>query len=132
MDRSNRSFGPAAILGEDNSIRICCITRHTYCFQLLGNKCMDQKPAIEIEDPGNTPDWCKYKAARLQDVEEARDFDRMGLSDMTRSELLKIMKDVPEQFRVKYRDKMIPLNEHNAEMMRTAIRKMRLAEEAAS
>jgi hypothetical protein len=128
----NRSFGPAAILGDDGTVQICCVTKSTYCFLLVGGKCTDQKPAREIEDQKNTPDWCKYKAQTRADVEAARDFDRMGLTDLNRSELMNLMKDVPEQFRARHKDKLIPLNQYNTEMMRVAIRKMRLAEEAAA
>lgn len=128
----NRSFGPAAILSDDGTVQICCATRSTYCFLLVGGKCTDQKPARQIDDHKHTPDWCKYKAQTRADVEAARDFDRMGLTDLNRSELMKLMKEVPEQFRAKHKDKVIPLNEYNTEMMRVAIRKMRLAEEAAA
>lgn len=128
----NRSFGPAAILSDNGTVQICCSTPSTYCYRYMGGACHDQNPPRQIENARNTPDWCRYKQQTKNDVEAARDFDRMGLTDMTRAELMKMMKDVPERFRVRYRDKLIPLNEHNAEMMRTAIRKMRLAAEAAA
>lgn len=126
----NKSFGPAATVIEGKDVQISCITKNTYCFLLLGNKCGAVKPERDIPDPANSPEWCPYAEARREDVREMLDFDRMGLSDLTRDELMKMMKDVPHQFRAKYAGKLIPLNEHNASMMRTAIRKMRLAEEA--
>jgi len=127
----NRSFGPAATVIEGKDVQISCITKSTYCFQLHGNKCCAVKPERDIPDLANSPDWCPYAAGRREDVREMLDFDRMGLTDMTRDDLMKLMKDVPHQFRAKYDGKLIPLNAHNASMMRTAIRKMRLAEEAA-
>lgn len=125
-----KSFGPAATVSTDNEVQLSCITKSTYCFQLHGNKCCAVKPERDIPDLANSPDWCPYAAGRREDVREMLDFDRMGLTDMTRDELMKMMKDVPHQFRAKYDGKLIPLNGHNASMMRTAIRKMLLAEEA--
>jgi len=127
----NKSFGPAATVTTDNEVQISCITKQTYCFQMLGNKCMAVKPERDIPDAANTPDWCPYAAGTREDVQEMLDYDRMGLTDMTRDELMKLMKDVPHQFRAKYQDKLIPLNAHNAPMMRRAIRRMRLAQETA-
>lgn len=126
----NKSFGPAATVTKDNQVQISCITKQTYCFQMIGRKCCAVKPERDIPDAANSPDWCPYAEERRKDVQEMLDFDRMGLSDMTRDELMKLMKGVPREFRAQYDGKLIPLNAHNAAMMRTAIRKMRLAEEA--
>lgn len=123
-----RSFGPAAIQGDDGSLRISCVTRRTYCFLCVGSMCTDQKPPRQIKDTSNTPDWCQYAQSIRNDVAEIQDFKRMGLADMTRPELMKLMKDVPVEYRASVRGKPFSLPEHNAEMMRAAIRKFRLAE----
>ena len=126
-----KSFGPAAIVSTDNELQLSCITRQTYCFQMLGNKCLALKPERTIPDEANSPDWCPYAESAREDVREMLDFDRMGLTGMPRDELMKLMKDVPQEFRAKYHGELIPLNAHNAPMMRRAIRRMRLAQETA-
>ncbi len=67
--------------------------------------------------------------ASLMDT-EMEDFDRMGLADMTRAELMPLMKAVPVEFRAAWKGKPYKLTEHNAAMMRRAIRKHRMAAEA--
>lgn len=121
-----KSFGPAATIDKDNAVTLSCVTSATYCFLLHGKMCSDQKPPREVEDTRNTPDWCKYAASAREDVAEMLDFDRMGLSGLTRAELMPLMKAVPMELRASFKGKPFKLTEHNADMMRRAIRKHRL------
>jgi hypothetical protein len=127
-----KTFGPAATRTADGTVTLSCVTSQTYCFLLNGKTCRDQKPAREIEDTRTTPDWCKYAAGMRADLAKMDDFDRMGLTHLTRAQLMPLMKAVPVEYRATYRGKPMPLTEHNAGMMRAAIRQHRLAQEGAA
>lgn len=125
-----RSFGPSGYRDKDGVLRLSCVSSATYCFLLHGRMCSDQKPPREVENPRETPEWCKYAAGMRKDILEMEDFDRMGLADMTRAELMPLMKAVPVEFRAAWEGKPYKLTEHNAAMMRHAIRKHRMATDA--
>ena len=122
-----KSFGPSGYRDKDGVLRFSCVSSQTYCFLLHGRMCSDQEPPREVDNPRETPEWCKYAAGIREDIAEMEDFDRMGLADMTRAELLKLMKDVPVEFRAEWKGTPYKLTEHNADMMRRAIRKHRMA-----
>lgn len=127
----HRTFGPSGYIDRDDAVRLSCRTRSTFCFLLYGSdSCHDTRPPRPIEDTRVTPDWCKYAAGMAKEIREMADFNRMGLSGLTRAELLPLMRAVPPELRAfdPVRKKPFGLNEHNAGMMRAAIRKARLAE----
>ena len=88
-----KSFGPSGYRDKDGVLRLSCVSSQTYCFLLHGRMCSDQKPPREVENPRETPEWCKYAAGMREDILEMEDFDRMGLADMTRAELMPLMKE---------------------------------------
>lgn len=126
-----KSFGPSGYRDKDGVLRLSCVSSQTYCFLLHGRMCSDQKPPREVDNPRETPEWCNFAHSIRADIAEMEDFDRMGLADMTRAELLKLMKDVPVEFRAEWNGTPYRLTEHNADMMRRAIRKHRMATGAA-
>lgn len=125
----SRSFGPAGSVEKDGKIRLSCVTNKTLCFQYASRKCCDWSPARDIDDPATTPAWCKYADDTREEIATWRDFERFGLVDMTRLELLQIMRGIPDKYRNHYQGKPIGLNSHNAMMMRYAIRRWMLEKE---
>jgi hypothetical protein len=127
-----KTFGPSGHMDKNGAIKLSCRTGSTYCFLLYGsNKCHEVKPPREIEDTKSTPDWCKYAAGMAEDMREMHDLDRMGLADLTRVELLPMMKSVAPEFLAidSTTKKPFKLTEHSAGMMRRAIRLSILAKE---
>lgn len=118
-----RSFGPAAIATKGEPLKVSCCTRATYCFQLYGKTCRDQKPPREIPDTSNTPDWCKYRAQIERDVSDDHEMRALGLLAKDRAELSAMLKSLPIEARGSCPEKKRPwrLNEMNADMMRYAI-----------
>lgn len=127
-----KTFGPSGYFDKDGAVRLSCRSASTYCFLLYGsNDChADRANKRAVPDTKATPDWCPYADGMKNDLIEMRDFDRMGLADMTRAELMPMMKDVPPEHRAidPTTTKPFRLTEHNAGMMRRAIRLARLAE----
>lgn len=118
-----RSFGPAAIATKGEPLKVSCCTRATYCFQLYGKTCRDQKPPREIPDTSNTPDWCKYRAQIERDVSDDHEMRALGLLSKDRAELSRLVKALPIEARglcpINKRPWKLP--EMNADMMRYAI-----------
>lgn len=129
-----KTFGPSVVHDEKtDNLTAYCARSGMYCFLLQGYTCIDEKPSRVVPKGWVTPDWCKYRAGMMDDIREMRDFETMGLAGLTRAELMPIMKEVPAEFRAQdtVNKRPFKLNEHNADMMRCAIRKFRLASGAA-
>lgn len=126
-----KTFGPATSQRADKSFEVSCVTSATYCFLLQGKNCTDVKPHREVENTRETPEWCKYRAQSIQDVIDIIDMDAMGLTDMTRAELVQMMKGYPVEFRGIAYGKTKPrrLNEMDATHLRDSILAARRAED---
>jgi len=123
--RFQRTFGPT-IVGGDNEIVAVCITKGDDtifgCMFRIGGHCTAAKPTRELPAGDNrAPDWCEYRASALDDARELDDFHILGLDAMTRPELLKLAKDLPDDHRPK------PLSKATKYQLQRAIRADRLA-----
>ncbi len=118
-----RSFGPAAIATKGEPLKVSCCTRATYCFQLYGKTCRDQKPPREIPDPRDTPEWCKYRAGIERDVSDDHELRALGLLSKPRAELVAMVKALPVEARGRCTVNKRPwkLPEMNADMLRHAL-----------
>ena len=68
MSRGRRieSFGPSVVRRADGSYQAKC----TWCVFRIGTACVHRKPARDIPDTTNTPDWCEMLESMLRDVAE--------------------------------------------------------------
>lgn len=117
------TFGPSVYFDKDTKEPVArCAGGGCWCFLLSGNLCRDHKPPRELPEGSDlAPDWCKYRDSMIEDAREMRDFDRMGLTDMTRDALLTEARSLPPEFRPK------PLHKAKAHQLRRAIREARNA-----
>ncbi len=118
----HRSHGPSVYFDRETGEPVVkCSTRTIYCGFLSGGRCTEDKMGRKVPDDRTTPEWCGLLDV-VEDAREMIDFDRMGLTDMRRPELLIMAKELPDEFRPQ------PLNRANVWMLRRAIRKAKLAE----
>ena len=118
-----RSAGPVVFFARDTGRVVAkCAMSGIFCGSLYGRTCTYHDTRREVPKDFVTPDWCEVLPGALEDAHEMHDFDRMGLTDMRRPELLAMAKEIPDEFRPK------PLNRANVWMLRRAIRKAKMAE----
>jgi len=71
IDRPDKMFGPAGIQ-TDGEWQISCIIKGRCCLFLVGNKCTQVRPAVEIPDPRNTPEWCQLYKDTAEEIERIK------------------------------------------------------------